>query len=173
MESFEQLNAMVYEWDVADDARRIGTRPHTIGEHFAVEQSQLAPLPDEEFETGTWLTPRVDRFSQVTVRTNRYSGRVAGEGSHLPATRPQTRPRAASCSPSSASPWAKSSVNIGASGSSPLPGVDVEHVRVHVHGREGRLELLADGPRRGGSPAVEQPGRGEGERNAGHTATTT
>jgi transposase len=73
VDSFEQLNAMVDEWDAADDARRIGTRPHTIGEHFAVEQPQLAPLPDEAFETGTWLTPRVDRFSQVTVRTNRYS----------------------------------------------------------------------------------------------------
>lgn len=73
VDSFEQLNTMVDEWDAADDARRIGTRPHTIGEHFAVEQPQLAPLPDEEFETGTWLTPRVDRFSQVTVRTNRYS----------------------------------------------------------------------------------------------------
>lgn len=73
VESFEQLNTMVDEWDAADDVRRIGARPHTIGEHFAVEQPQLAPLPDEEFETGTWLTPRVDRFSQVTVRTNRYS----------------------------------------------------------------------------------------------------
>jgi hypothetical protein len=73
VESFGQLNAMVDGWDAADDARRIGTRPHTIGEHFAVEQPQLAPLPDEEFETGTWLAPRVDRFSQVTVRTNRYS----------------------------------------------------------------------------------------------------
>ncbi|MBB2940473.1 transposase [Actinoplanes lutulentus] len=71
--SLEQLNALVDKWDAADDSRRIGTRPHTIGEHFAVEQPQLAPLPDEAFETGTWLTPRVDRFSQVTVRTNRYS----------------------------------------------------------------------------------------------------
>ena len=31
------------------------------------------PLPDEPFETGTWLAPRVDRYSQITVRTNRYS----------------------------------------------------------------------------------------------------
>ncbi|WP_250008753.1 hypothetical protein [Actinoplanes sp. M2I2] len=53
MDSFEQLNAMVDEWDAADDARRIGTRPHTVGEHFAVEQPQLASLPDESFETGT------------------------------------------------------------------------------------------------------------------------
>lgn len=25
------------------------------------------------FETGLWLTPRVDRYAQVTVRSNRYS----------------------------------------------------------------------------------------------------
>ena len=31
------------------------------------------PLPDEPFETGLLLTPRVDRYSQVTVRMNRYS----------------------------------------------------------------------------------------------------
>ncbi|WP_426507441.1 Mu transposase domain-containing protein [Dactylosporangium sp. McL0621] len=49
---------------------RIGTRVHTVGEQFAIERPLL---PEELFETGTWLTPRVDRFSQVTVRTNRYS----------------------------------------------------------------------------------------------------
>ena len=66
MESFEQLNAMVDAWDAADDA-------HTIGELFAIEQPLLVPLPDEPFETGTWLGPRVDRYSQVAIRTNRYS----------------------------------------------------------------------------------------------------
>lgn len=73
VESFKQLTAMVDAWDAEDDARRIGNRTHTIGEHFALERPLLAPLPDEPFETGTWLAPRVDRFSQVTVRTNRYS----------------------------------------------------------------------------------------------------
>lgn len=73
VESFEQLNAMVDEWDAQDDGRRIGARERTIGEDFAVEQPLLVPLPDDDFETGIWLTPRVDRFSQVTVRTNRYS----------------------------------------------------------------------------------------------------
>jgi hypothetical protein len=73
VDSFEQLDAMVDEWDAADDARRIGTRPHTIGEHFAAEQPLLPPLPAETFETGIWLTSRVDRFSQITARTNRYS----------------------------------------------------------------------------------------------------
>jgi transposase len=73
VDSFEQLNAMVDEWDTHDDGRRIGTRERTIGEDFAVEQPLLVRLPDDDFETGIWLTPRVDRFSQVTVRTNRYS----------------------------------------------------------------------------------------------------
>ncbi|WP_199512209.1 IS21 family transposase [Nucisporomicrobium flavum] len=73
VESFEQLNAMVDAWDAADNARRIGSRPRTVGEHFAIEQPLLAPLPDERFETGTWVAPRVDRYSQITVRTNRYS----------------------------------------------------------------------------------------------------
>ncbi|WP_186315731.1 IS21 family transposase [Catellatospora sichuanensis] len=73
VDSLDQLNAMVDAWDAADDARRIGTRAHTVGELFAIERPLLVALPDESFETGTWLGPRVDRYSQVTVRTNRYS----------------------------------------------------------------------------------------------------
>ncbi|WP_405578425.1 Mu transposase domain-containing protein [Streptomyces sp. NBC_01092] len=44
-----------------------------MGEYFAVEQPLLKPLPDEPFETGRWSSPRVDRYGQVSVRTNRYS----------------------------------------------------------------------------------------------------
>jgi len=33
----------------------------------------LIALPDEPFETGLLLSPRVDRYSQVTVRCCRYS----------------------------------------------------------------------------------------------------
>jgi hypothetical protein len=73
VDSFEQLNAMVDAWDTADEAQRIGSRARTIGEMFAIEQPLLAPLPVEPFETGTWLGPRVDRYSQVAVRMNRYS----------------------------------------------------------------------------------------------------
>jgi hypothetical protein len=40
---------------------------------FAVEAPLLKPLPEEVFETGRWFTPRVDRYAQITVRTNRYS----------------------------------------------------------------------------------------------------
>jgi hypothetical protein len=71
--SLAELNAMVDRWDAEDDARRIGMRPRTVGEHFAVEQPLLKPLPAEPFETGLQLSARVDRYGQVTVRTNRYS----------------------------------------------------------------------------------------------------
>lgn len=67
------MNRLVDEWDRADDARRIGARPRTVGEHFAVERPLLRPVPDEAFPTGLLLTVRVDRYSQITVRTNRYS----------------------------------------------------------------------------------------------------
>ncbi|MQA17187.1 MAG: IS21 family transposase [Pseudonocardiaceae bacterium] len=73
VESLAELNAMVDAWDDVDDARRIGSRARTVGEHFATEQPLLAPLPTEPFETGRWFTPRVDRYSHVTVRMNKYS----------------------------------------------------------------------------------------------------
>ncbi|MFI8771870.1 transposase [Gordonia sp. CNJ-863] len=72
-DSIEQLNAMVDAWDRSDEQRRIASRAHTIGEHFAAEQPLLAALPTEPFETGRWFTPRVDRFAQVSVRMNKYS----------------------------------------------------------------------------------------------------
>ncbi|GAA4991963.1 IS21 family transposase [Yinghuangia aomiensis] len=71
--SLTELNALVEQWDAGDDARRIGARPHTVGEAFALERELLAPLPEEEFETGLQLRPRVDRYGQVSVRMNRYS----------------------------------------------------------------------------------------------------
>lgn len=71
--SLAELNEMVEQWDLYDGRRRIGSRPRTIDEYFAVEQPLLMPLPQEPSETGRVFTPRVDRYSQITVRTNRYS----------------------------------------------------------------------------------------------------
>ncbi|MGW3730611.1 IS21 family transposase [Streptomyces sp. NPDC000851] len=68
-----ELNARIDQWDAEDDRRRIGARPRTVGEYFAAEQPLLKPLPQEPFETGRWSSPRVDRYGQVSVRTNRYS----------------------------------------------------------------------------------------------------
>ncbi|QUH06041.1 IS21 family transposase [Saccharopolyspora erythraea] len=71
--SLAELNEMVEQWDRHDGRRRIGARPRTIDEYFAIERPLLLPLPEEPFETGRVFTPRVDRYSQITVRTNRYS----------------------------------------------------------------------------------------------------
>jgi hypothetical protein len=67
-----ELNAMVERWDAEDEERRIGSRPQPVSEYFAVERRLLQPLPDEPFESGRLFSLRVDRFSQVSVRTNRY-----------------------------------------------------------------------------------------------------
>ncbi|WP_276147186.1 hypothetical protein [Streptomyces sporangiiformans] len=42
-----------------------------MSEYIAVERPLLQPLPDDPFETGRLFSLRVDRFSQVSVRTNR------------------------------------------------------------------------------------------------------
>jgi transposase len=73
VDSLAELNAMVERWDAEDDDRRIRSRPRKIGEYFAVERPLLQPLPEEPFETGRLFSLRVDRYAQVSVRTNRYS----------------------------------------------------------------------------------------------------
>jgi transposase len=73
VDSIAELNAMVDSWDAHDDQRRIGARARTVAEHFATEQPLLQPLTAEEFETGRWFNPRVDRYAQITVRMNKYS----------------------------------------------------------------------------------------------------
>jgi transposase len=84
VDSLDELNLLIDEWDLADDNRRIGSRPHTVGEHYAVEKPLLKPLPEDRFETGRWFHPRVDRYSQVTVASNRYSVpvRLIGRQAH-------------------------------------------------------------------------------------------
>lgn len=71
--SLRELNDLIDDYDRTDDHRRIGHRAHTVAESFTAERQLLTPLPVEPFETGLWLTPRVDRYAQITVRTNRYS----------------------------------------------------------------------------------------------------
>jgi hypothetical protein len=68
-----ELNAQLERYDLVDDNRRIGHRPQTVGVDYALEKGLLRPLPDERFETGLTLTPRVDRHARVTVRQCQYS----------------------------------------------------------------------------------------------------
>lgn len=73
VDSLAELNAQIDRWDAQDDHRRIGSRVRTVAEDFATEAPLLAPLPDEAFPTALVSTVRVDRYAQITVRTNRYS----------------------------------------------------------------------------------------------------
>jgi hypothetical protein len=73
VDSLAELNEAIEEAERAEDSRRIGARIRTIGQDFATEAPLLIPLPDEPFETGLLLSPRVDRYSQITVRCCRYS----------------------------------------------------------------------------------------------------
>ncbi|MGW2311314.1 IS21 family transposase [Actinomadura luteofluorescens] len=73
VDSLAELNQMIDRWDEEDEARRLRARPRTIGELFATERPLLQPLPVEAFDTGRHFTLRVDRHSQISVRTNRYS----------------------------------------------------------------------------------------------------
>jgi transposase len=73
VDSLAELNERLAAYDEADDARRIGDRATTVGHDFAAEQRLLRPLPAEPFEPALTLSPRVDRYAQVTIRTCRYS----------------------------------------------------------------------------------------------------
>ena len=71
--SIAELNALLEEWDDADDRRRIGNRANSVGHDWSVERELLRPLPAEPFDTALTLTPRMDRYAQLMVRCNQYS----------------------------------------------------------------------------------------------------
>ncbi|GGO91611.1 transposase [Nocardioides phosphati] len=73
VDSLDELNEKIREWDLADERRRINDRIRTVADDFAQERQLLAPVPVEGFEPGLILTPRVDRSSLITVRMARYS----------------------------------------------------------------------------------------------------
>lgn len=68
-----ELNTLIEGFEKKEAERRIGMREHTIAECFAIEAPLLAPLPEDGLGTRLLLTPTVDRFATVTVRTNQYS----------------------------------------------------------------------------------------------------
>ena len=73
VDSLAELNEKIRVWDRADEHRRIGNRIRTVEQDYALDQAALAPLPDERFDPGLTLTPRVDRSSLVRVRMASYS----------------------------------------------------------------------------------------------------
>ncbi|MFG2919820.1 IS21 family transposase [Kitasatospora sp. NPDC048298] len=73
VDTLAELNERI-EWiEAEEDARHIDNRPTSVGFDFAYEAPLLAPVPDEEFDVGLTLTPRVDKTSRITVRQNKYS----------------------------------------------------------------------------------------------------
>lgn len=73
VETLAELNAAIEAVDAAEDARRIGTRPSSIGEDFAAEAACLLALPAEPFDTTRHLPVRVDTKARVCVRQCFYS----------------------------------------------------------------------------------------------------
>ena len=73
VDTLAELNERLRAFDERDDARRISNRTLSVGQSFALEQALLRPLPAEPFEIGLTLTPRVDRYSRITVRQCHYS----------------------------------------------------------------------------------------------------
>ena len=71
--SLAALNERFRVWDEADDARRVNERIHTVAQDFAIEQPLLAPVPQERFDPGLVLYPRVSRSALITVRQAKYS----------------------------------------------------------------------------------------------------
>jgi hypothetical protein len=71
--SIAELNALLAAADAKDEHRRIENRVCTVGHDFTFERSTLTPLPAEAFDTTLTLTPRVDRYSRITVRMCHYS----------------------------------------------------------------------------------------------------
>jgi len=88
--SLDELNALVAQADITDDTRVISGRPLvdgrriTIGEHFAIEQPLLGPLPGDWFDVGVDLECRVDNKSRICVRQAHYSVPVRLVGRKIP-----------------------------------------------------------------------------------------
>jgi transposase len=80
------LNELCRAGDMADDARRIGARPATVGEDFAVERPTLLELPVEPFDPARWLpVVRVDTKARVCIRQCFYSVPARLSGRNLAA----------------------------------------------------------------------------------------
>lgn len=71
--SFDDLNEQLRQACLADDERRVDRQPGTIAEAWQQEQAQLRPLPARDLDCCRAVTARLNRYSQVTVETNRYS----------------------------------------------------------------------------------------------------
>ena len=84
VDSLIELNETLLERCQKYEAHRIQGRPDTVGAMYRLEKESLHPLPQYTFETAKCTSVRVNAFSTVCFRTNRYSvpveyvGRIVG-----------------------------------------------------------------------------------------------
>ena len=72
--SLTELNERLAEIDAHEDAtRHVHGSPGSIAFNFAAEADLLLPLPVDDFELGTTLTPLVRRNARIVVRQCYYS----------------------------------------------------------------------------------------------------
>jgi len=81
--SMAELNELCAAGDEADDRRYVFGRTMTVGDHFALEQAELRPLPSERLDIRLHSENRVDDKSRVCVRQCRYSVPVRFAGRRL------------------------------------------------------------------------------------------
>lgn len=72
-DSLDELNERIRGWDARDENRRISGKTSTVAHDLQADRAALGPLPDEQFDPGLVLHPRVDRSALITVRMARYS----------------------------------------------------------------------------------------------------
>ena len=73
VDSLIELNETLLERCQKYEAHRIQGRPDTVGAMYRLEKESLHPLPRYTFETAKCTSVRVNAFSTVCFRTNRYS----------------------------------------------------------------------------------------------------
>ncbi len=73
MASFEELNHLLGQRCLKEDARTVARTHQSIGEAWEEERPQLLPLSPSDYECCDMTTVRLTPYSQVTYETNRYS----------------------------------------------------------------------------------------------------
>ena len=73
VDSMNELNELLLERCNQYGSHTIRGRHGTVSERFLEEAPELHPLPGYRFETAKSINARVDSFSTVRFRTNRYS----------------------------------------------------------------------------------------------------
>jgi transposase len=71
--TFDDLNKVLLERCVQDDARRVSRQSMTIGQAWEEEKPYLLPLPAFEYECCDTVSVHLTPYSQATYETNRYS----------------------------------------------------------------------------------------------------